>query len=175
MESPADPAVITLERAVALFTELAARKDIAFRFLRDGCYARAHLMAFHLKRSGVEPRKVWTFASNFMHDPLWVNVPGESGGRIVWKYHVALVISARLPDGEVRDLVLDPSIFDHPVTVDEWSQAQHDTPEVRYTAPGEPPFPERGGSGYWPAPDPLEGPDEHARSIMIDYGAESDS
>jgi hypothetical protein len=169
MTTPGHRETISYERAAALFAELAARKDIAFRFLWDGCYARAHLMVQHIMESGLSCRKAWTFAPRPQDDPLWVSLPNMSGGRVEWKYHVAPVLSVRLSDSQVRDLVLHPSMFDRPVTVEEWRDAQHDTPEVKLTEPGEPPQPERGGSGYVPGLDPIQGFDAHARQTMDTY------
>ena len=88
---------------------------------------------------------------------------------MTWHYHVAPAVRVRGADGSVHDMVLDPSLFDRPATVEEWRAAQHDTPETKDTAPGEPPLPDLGGSGYWPGPDPLEGPDVHARETMEEY------
>jgi hypothetical protein len=169
MVRPTDPTVISFQRATELFAELAARKDIAFGYLRDGCYARAHLMVQHLTRCEILPRKVWTFAPSPAVDPLWVDLPGEGGNKIRWKYHVAPVVSVRLTDGEVRDLVFDPSMFDSPVAVEVWREAQHDSPILVVTELGEPPRPERGGTGYCPGEDPIEGPDAHARKTMNKY------
>lgn len=169
MTTPGHREAISYERAAALFAERAARGDIAFRYLRDGCYARARLMAMYLKECGLFPRKVWTFAPRPRHDPLWVSVPDGSGSKVEWKYHVAPVVSVQMPDSGVRDLVLDPSMFDHPVTVEEWRDAQHDTPEVRLTDPGEPPRLDPGGSGYWPGHDPAEGVEAPARKTMAKH------
>jgi hypothetical protein len=43
------------------------------------------------------------------------------------------------------------------------------TPTLVGTAVGEPPLPARGGSGYWPGPDTIEGPDVHARETLEEY------
>ena len=66
-------------------------------------------------------------------------------------------------------MVFDPLVFDRPVAIEEWRSALHDTPTLVRTAPGEAPVPARGGSGYWPAPDPLEGTDVHARETLEEY------
>jgi hypothetical protein len=66
-------------------------------------------------------------------------------------------------------MVFDPLLFDRSVPVEEWGIALHDTPTLVRTAPGEPPLPARGGTGYWPGPDPLEGPEVHARETLEEY------
>jgi uncharacterized Zn-binding protein involved in type VI secretion len=161
------PGPISPALAAALFDVVASQSDIAFRFPVDGCYARAHLMIQRMQQMGATPGKAWTFASP--GDPLWVSTPNHPDGVVSWGYHVAPTVPVQQPDGSVRDMVIDPSMFDRPVPVEEWRNAQHDTPTVVQTAPGEPPIPARGGSGYWPAPDPAEGTDAHARETMEEY------
>jgi len=158
---------VTPAIAAALFGAMAARPDIAFKFPVDGCYARAHLMVELMQAMGLNPGKAWTFQSP--GDPLWVNTPNHPAGRVAWGYHVAPTLPVKGDDGVVRDMLMDPSMFGHPVTVQEWKDAQHDSPTVVQTAPGVPPIPSRGGSGYWPGPDPVEGPDAHAKETMEQY------
>ncbi len=169
MTVPRPPDAIEADRAAAIFEDFAAADDLALRFPADGCYARTHLMARRLLDQGLTPSKVWAFAASAT-DLLWVETPDHPGGRVQWGYHVAPVLLVRGPEGDIREMVFDPLLFDHPVPVDEWRSALHDTPTLVRTAPGEPPRPERGGSGYWPGPDPLEGPDLHARETLEEYG-----
>jgi uncharacterized Zn-binding protein involved in type VI secretion len=164
---PGGLTVVTPAIAAAIFAALAARPDIAFKYPVDGCYARAHLMLKAMQAVGLHPGKAWTFQSP--GDPLWVNTPNHPDGKVAWGYHVAPTLPVRGADGVVRDMVMDPSMFDHPVTVDEWKDAQHDSPTVVQTAPGQPPIPSKGGSGYWPGKDPIEGPDDNAKETMESY------
>lgn len=161
-------APIPAATAALVFDAMAAQPDIAFKFPVDGCYARAHLMVERMRKMGLKPGKVWTFASA-PNDPLWVSTPNHPDGRVDWGYHVAPTMPVQAEDGTVQDMVVDPSMFDHPVPIEEWKDAQHDHPHVVQTAPGEPPIPGRGGSGYWPSSDPPEGPDENAKETMEEY------
>jgi hypothetical protein len=159
---------MSLQAATDLFNIMAAQGDIAFQFPVDGCYARAHLMVQRMQQLGADPGKVWTFAGG-PSDPLWVNTPNHPAGVVEWGYHVAPTIPVQQANGTVQDMVVDPSMFDRPVSIDEWRNAQHDHPNVVQTHPGQSPLPSRGGSGYWPGSDPPEGPDEHARETMEEY------
>ena len=114
------------------------------------------------------PSKVWAFAASAT-DLLWIETPDHPDGRVQWGYHVAPIFWVQGPEGAAHAMVLDPLLFDAPVTVEEWRDALHDTPTLVQTAPGESPLPARGGSGYCPGPDPLEGPDQHARETLEEY------
>jgi len=166
MGVPSGP--ISPAMAAQFFSIMAAQPDIAFKFPVDGCYARAHLMVQRMQQMGLSPGKAWTFASD-PSDPLWVSTPNHPDGMVSWGYHVAPTVPVKGDDGVVRDMVMDPSMFDHPVTVDQWKDAQHDHPYVVQTAPGQPPIPSRGGSGYWPSADPPEGVDNNAHETMEEY------
>jgi hypothetical protein len=165
---PRSPDAVELDQAAAIFAEFAATEELALRFPVDGCYARTHLMVQRLLGLGLAPSKMWAFAAS-VADLLWAETPHHPRGRVQWGYHVAPVLLARGPDGAAREMVFDPLLFDHPVPLEEGRIALHDTPTLIRTAPGEPPLPDRGGSGYWPALDPLEGPDVHARETLEDY------
>jgi hypothetical protein len=153
---------------------MAAQQDIAFGYPADGCYARAHLMVQRMQQMGLTPGKVWSFANP---DALHANTPNHPDGYVNWGYHVAPTVPVQQPDGTVQDMVVDPSMFDRPVTIDEWRDAQQSPgssePYIDQTAPGEAPTAPDGtsypGSGYWPGEDPVEGPDDHARETMEDY------
>jgi Glutaminase len=168
MTAPGSPDAIEADQAAAIFAEFAASEDLALRFPADGCYARAHVMLRRLLEQGWNPKKVWAFAAGAA-DLLWLETPDHPDGRVQWQYHVAPILVVRGPDGDSREMVFDPILFDRPVTIEEWCTALHDTPTLVRTAPGEAPLPERGGSGYWPSADPLEGPDANARETLEEY------
>lgn len=122
-------------------------------------------MVQQLHNRGLVPAKVWAFAASAV-DLLWIETSGHLDGRVQWSYHVAPVLVVLGPGGDSLERVFDPILFDCPVAVDEWKTALHDTPTLVRTDLGEPPLPALGGSGYWPGPDPLEGPDVHAREKL---------
>ena len=129
-------------------------------------------MVQRLLDKGLASTKVWAFAASTA-DLLWLECPEHPDGRVQWAYHVAPVLLVRGPNGSAREMAFDPILFSAPVTLEEWRNALHDTPTVVQTALGRAPLQERGGSGYWPAPDPIEGLDVHARETLEDYGREN--
>ena len=166
MSVPRSPDAIEADLAAAISADFASSGDLALRFPADGCYARTHVMVQRLLAQGLAPSKVWAFAASTT-ELLWTDT---LDGRVQWHYHVAAVLLVRWPEGDTQEMVFDPILSKHPVPVEEWLTALHDRPTLVRTAPGEPPLPRCGGSGYWPGPDPLEGPDVHAREKLEEYG-----
>lgn len=166
---------IGLTRARQVFRTMAAQSDIAFRFPRDGCYARAHLMIQRMQPEGLAPMRVWSFAHP---DRLHVRTANDPRAYVEWTYHVAPLLKVRGSNGLIYDMVIDPSMFKEPVTVTTWKNAQKRSPSssepwISRTRLGQPPLLANGrraaGSGYWPAADPPEGIDANARRIMTAY------
>jgi hypothetical protein len=102
---------ITIEKANALFKKATEMEDIAWKYKQDGCYARAHLMARRFEAEGVRVDKVWIKGDLYIPDtePL-----------IKWNFHVAPLVYVKNANGEIQKMVIDPSLFDEPVTVEEW-------------------------------------------------------
>lgn len=105
-----NPKPISLEVAQALFDHAKQMKDIAWKYKRDGCYARAHLMARRFEAMGVDVGKVWIGGD--------LRVPEES---IAWTMHVAPVVYVKGEQDKIERYVIDPSLAKKPVTVSEWS------------------------------------------------------
>jgi hypothetical protein len=159
---------INMEQAQGVHDAMAAREDIAFGYPTDGCYARAELMADAMEEAGHNPGKVWAFA-RLGGEPLHVDTENHPDGFVEWGYHVAPTLQVRGNDGTVRTRVIDPSMFDHPVTVDEWVGAMNcPSAEVEETARGQAPT-GCAGSGYWPDTDPARGVLDHAEAVMEAY------
>lgn len=109
--------VITPKLAKELFEEMASQKDIPFRYPEDGCYARAHAMAMRLKEKGVITGKT------YIEGDLRVETTNSPKGYVKWWYHVAPIVMVK-DKGKTEAYVIDPSIFDHPVPVEEWYAIQ---------------------------------------------------
>lgn len=99
---------ISRVQADSLFRELAADPAIPFRYLPDGCQARAQRMAEILLSRGIHPGKIFVkgkFEVPNQWDPHWPIVR--------WQFHVGLVVST-----EEGNFVIDPSLFAEPVSVE---------------------------------------------------------
>jgi Glutaminase len=176
----APPASTTSSDAVSLktanhaFARMAAQGDIAFRYPAEGCYARTHLMVKRLQAMGLRPRKVWSFARD---EQLYVRTEHAPEGFVEWGYHVAPTLRVRAGGG-TRDMVIDPSLFDRPVTIARWVEAQRKdatspTPHTCVTRIGQAPTRADGerapGTGYWPASDPKGDLDAFSSKLMSKY------
>ena len=114
-------------QAQQLFRELAAQPQIPFDYPDDCCYSRAHEMCRIMRERGIPCRKVWNYAHDFPNGAaLRADTPNHPSGHVNWRYHVAPVVPVQGNDGVVRDMVMDPSLSDRPLTVDEWVARQQD-------------------------------------------------
>ena len=103
---------ITMEDASRLFQEQKNRSDIAWNYQDDGCYARAHLMTRAFDQEGIVADKVWARGDFF--------IKGNNGNDIIWNYHVAPVVYVEQSNGLIERIVIDPSVSDKPLSVDQW-------------------------------------------------------
>ena len=119
------PDAISPEAAQALFDDMAAQVDIPFDYPPDCCYARAQRMAQLMSDRGIASKKAWVYGSlnpvTSSGDPVRFP-PTPSGDVVTWGYHVAPTVSVRQPDGSCRDMVIDPSLRDRPLTISEWEE-----------------------------------------------------
>jgi hypothetical protein len=103
---------VNLDQALEIFDQLADRPDIAFGS-SEGCCARAHIMCRALMDMGLISQKAWAFeGKNKLQQP--------NGDKTTWWYHVTAAFPVKMPDGKVQNMVIDPSLFDGPVSLKEW-------------------------------------------------------
>jgi hypothetical protein len=116
-----------------VFKQLSADKMIPFNIPEDGCYARAEEMSRLLEKDGITSVKVFVEGRLEVSTP---NAPYYDDGAVDWGYHVAPAVLIEKA-GKYIPMVIDPSIFDHPVTTDQWVAIQtktypHQKPKVYY-------------------------------------------
>lgn len=79
----------------------------------DGCYARAHRMAYILEKHGILTGKIIAQGNFRLRDKR------TARGWAAWRYHLAPIIA--INDGaKVSAWVLDPALFNEPVPVNAW-------------------------------------------------------
>ena len=129
---------------------------IPFQYVRDGCYARAHKMRQIITdQYGYCCEKVFSFSIGFPNR-LAVKANKWGGCCVTWWYHVAPLVRVRikikllsLNIDFVLALVIDPSMFDKPVLLSSWLQAQENIlcwPNAKVTM-----YSIQPGSAYTPA------------------------
>jgi len=104
---------ISLDRANKLFSDFQNEKKIPFGYPREGCYARAAAMAQIAEKQDIIVGKI------FVEGLLTVEPKGKFQV-LLWQYHVAPIVSVKHKNGKSELLVLDPSLFDRPITIKEW-------------------------------------------------------
>lgn len=159
------PHAVSPEAAQKAFDELKARDDIPFDYPTDCCYSRAHEMCRTLQEKNVPCGKVWNYAHDFDAGgaSLHVPTPNSPSGAVDWRYHVAPTVPVTQPDGSVRDMVMDPSMFDKPVPVEEWVKAQNDPTSIVRKTDSTPYFTTPTGADSMTDPDFSEAHQQLAR------------
>jgi hypothetical protein len=126
---------VTPEVAEQLFRELKGATlpgtdtPVPFHYPSDGCAWRAHIMASLLTQKGYGSYKIFAVSGRRSLEPLSLNtkyagdnaLPNEIP-RVGWWYHVAPTIEViTKPHTSVtKTMVLDPSMADRPLPIDEW-------------------------------------------------------
>ena len=127
---PPAPATLTEAQIRAVFDDMRDEPDIPFAFPSDGCYARADAMMNRiLERYDIDPSAVRKVViQGDLRVPTEFVYQGPLGNdRLVrWGWHIAPAIPVAADDGTTRLMVVDPSLFDHPVAPDEWAAAMGD-------------------------------------------------
>ena len=92
---------------------------IPFQYVVDGCYARAHKMRqIMLEEYELSCEKV------FSYEDVTGSLAVDAGDCCVyWWYHVAPLVTVKTDLGPVK-YVIDPSMFDEPVSIAVWTAAQ---------------------------------------------------
>lgn len=116
LTKPLDPTV-TPARAAELFQQIADDPAIPHDFIDEGCLHRAHVAAKTLEDEGVYSEKVFYRPTNGWD--LKINSDKSPIGFTLAMFHVAPVVLVKTDDG-VERRVIDPSLGDAPLSIDEW-------------------------------------------------------
>ncbi len=107
--------VISESKLTELFEYLSTRSSIPFHIKWDGCYARAYLMNSYAEIKQVELAKIVVEVTNQDEEVMEIASP-DNQWLLRWYYHVAPIVFVRLETGKVVQRVIDPSLFEHPVS-----------------------------------------------------------
>lgn len=124
-EIPSDSIQLIFDSFLSLSCEKTneCQKDdpcITFDFKEDGCYARAHWM-----KKLMDEKYGYSCEKIFVYGRLKANNAGNCGSACIhWGYHVAPYIQIIDASGKKQGLVIDPSLFDHAVSIEDWISAQ---------------------------------------------------
>jgi Glutaminase len=102
----------------------AAAPCIPFNYPDDGCWARAHEMCRLMIAAGITPNKVWIFGN------LRAASQNNPNCQVLWGWHVAPTLSVG-----AETYVIDPSLFNGPVTQATWAGVQGDPNRVLIPSP----------------------------------------
>jgi Glutaminase len=108
---------------------------IPFQYVIDGCYARAHKMRWIIENHfGYCSQKVFSFANVGDHS-LAVQANKWGGCCITWWFHVTPLIQVKVKSGkffQTKAYVIDPGMFNEPVLLSTWLQAQENIAKVDF-------------------------------------------
>ncbi|MCL4264494.1 MAG: hypothetical protein KJ069_14820 [Anaerolineae bacterium] len=142
---------VTESEASEIFDDMADESDIPFAFPADGCYGRAHRMIQRIAEKhevDIELIEKVSIEMTSQEEPLSIMTnyvyPGYNDGVVQWGWHVAPLLDVEMEDGRVVPMVIDPSLFKEPVTIEEWASIMHapnadiTIRERHWFTPGEP-------------------------------------
>ena len=111
-------AIPTTEQLKGEFDKLASNHDIPFKYITDGCYARAHVMCDEMHKDDVNCSKMWVMVN---HRKNYLAAKNEYLEANWHGFHVAPMVYARDDKTQqVQPYLMDPSIADHPLHPEEW-------------------------------------------------------
>jgi hypothetical protein len=115
---------ISMEKATELFQFFQSKTCnpndmkadcIPFSFLRDGCYARSDAMMMEMKKLGLPATEIYVKGSTNLRIE-----PTETTSWKSFRYHVAPVVWITGANGKPELHVMDPSLSDKPVPVNQF-------------------------------------------------------
>jgi hypothetical protein len=135
LESRPETEEISPEQASEIFTALAhaniatteGEAPIPFHYPPDGCYARAHRMEELLTEMGYGSEKVFALSGK---RPLVAETQYASdveGHQVTWAWHVAPIVKVRDPQRGLIETVLDPSLYERPISLTDWEGLMGDS------------------------------------------------
>lgn len=103
--------VIREAELMDLFNEISSNEDIPFQYHLDGCYLRSHEISRLLEKKGIITGKAFIEGNLMIISSIFKKVE--------WTYHTAPIVLVE-KEGKEIPYIIDPSLFDKPVPLEEW-------------------------------------------------------
>jgi hypothetical protein len=122
----------------ARFTFNTVEYAIPYQYPREGCFARAEVMAGILAKLSYDVNKVFAVCTGGLHvaTPYGSDLVDFGGHlQVGWWYHVAPLLYLETGGDKPEGLVIDPSVATDPITPWKWAQAfatKQVEPEMTY-------------------------------------------
>ena len=111
--------ILTAKQAQQLADRLSADRKIPFKYLKDGCTARAHIVCDALHKEGIAGAKIFADSSSDDRGPSF-----RAHGELMaadWPWHVAPLIYVQDgKTGKVGVRIIDLGLSHKPLSVAEW-------------------------------------------------------
>ena len=111
----------TNEELTAMIESFQDESQIPFGYIKDGCYARAHMMDESFRQHGIN------FAKMFVRGDLAAQNEHMSAR---WWYHVAPLVFVDDGQGNPDPKIIDPGLSDKPMDPEEWVRAMNQGPSI---------------------------------------------
>ena len=117
---------LELQDALQLISTI-KEKYPAFNYAQDGCYHRANLIIAELLKQDIDDAKKMFAISTIEKDgksrPALKTkteyITEKGNHEVEWHYHVAPFVKISI-DGNISEMIIDPAVSNHPLTVSEW-------------------------------------------------------
>lgn len=138
MQANVERKVFSPDEAKRIFDDLAKLKFITdkgkeaavpYHHPADGCHLRAQMMAQRMTGLGIASQKVFAVSSQESELNVMTPYAGDSkdhdpNAAVSWWFHVAPIILVQTEKAGIQEMVLDPSLYNRPLTVDDWTDFQ---------------------------------------------------
>lgn len=115
-----DGVLLSEESAQTFFDELKNNDEFFWEYTDDGCLARAHKMCALLHEKGVFCEKIRADnARGTWLRPFGISILKEDDTWLHMNFHVAVLVRVAVST-RIEDRVIDPALFDGPVSVKTW-------------------------------------------------------
>jgi Glutaminase len=118
---PLNGRLATAAELAVMIESLQDESKIPFGYIKDGCYARAHLMDESFRQHGIN------YAKMFVRGDLSAK---NSHMEARWWYHVAPLVFMDDGEGNPQAKIIDPGFSDHPMDPNAWVKAMNQGPSI---------------------------------------------